>query len=503
MNKYFILLIFYSFSFNECLIAQNKHGNIWVRQNGDPIVFMRWDTTPTPYLFTKPRLNNIYLTQQSTSVCNTKGQLMFYASGCGIIDREGKPLPNGQGINPGEIYKDYCNLFYPGINNVILLPKPDDSTKYVLLHTGIEKFYVIKPNFSITWPTIQFYYSEIDAKLNNGLGDVIKKNQPVFRDTIMALGIQACRHANGKDWWIIAPQLLTLGFQRVLLTSSGVHYVGEQRIKAPFYFWDTSIGQATFSNDGTKYAFGSPDDGIHIFDFDRCTGLFSNYRVIPPSNPKPSCVGIAFSPDSKLLYSAERTSLLQYDLFANEIAKSKMVIDTFDGTFSPDESTFFTCQIAPDNNIYIGTPSSNSKMHIIHEPNNRGLACNFKQQAIEMPGWAYIAMPNIPNYQLGASNPNCLLPVATKDEVIKASNFSVFPNPAYNKQITIETKYLNISKLVINFYNIQGQLVFLQSFQDEKTNISLPYDLPNGIYFWRVFDENRQIGQGKLVVLEN
>ena len=40
-------------------------------------------------------------------------------------------------------------------------------------------------------------------------------------------------------------------------------------------------GLGHFSPDGTKYALGSGFTGVHLFDFDRCSGVFSN----PVSHP--------------------------------------------------------------------------------------------------------------------------------------------------------------------------------------------------------------------------
>jgi hypothetical protein len=480
------------------LTAQNKNGNIWVRQNYNNPIFLNWTDT-TPQISVKKKLHGASLANQGAAVCNNRGELKFYANGCVIMDKNGKFLPNGTEINAGEVYSSYCWLNYPAHDNIVLLPKPEDTTRYVALHTASEKIVIwANDTFSITYPTMQFYYSEIDATLNNGLGDVIIKNEPVFRDTIMVLGIHACRHANGKDWWIIAPELLTLGFQRVLLTSKGVQYVGEQRFKAPFYYLDNTIGQINFSNDGTKYAIGSPSDGVHIFDFDRCSGLFSNLKTIAPANPRDFCTGLAFSPNSRFLYVTDGDRLFQYDLIADNIEKSKVTIDSFDGKH--DGAYFYQCKIAPNGKIYIGTPSSNVMMHTIHKPNFKGKACDFRQHDLKLPEMSYNAFPNIPNYELGASDPNCKLPVAVKEKIELPKVIDVFPNPT-NGLLHIVQRTIEVKKYTWSLFDQIGHQVFSQTLDNESNNVNLP-QLPKGIYFWHVADGAKVLQQGKLVLLE-
>ncbi len=500
LMKYTSVIIFMLF-FISYAFAQNKQGHTWIVQNTDPI-FMKWGSE-NPVISKKSKTSAAELSDQGAVISDANGNIKYYANGCVIMDKNGAFLPNGKEINNGPIYKSYCWTYYPSKDNIVLLPMPGDTTRYFAFHTAMEEvIYILGDTVAITYPSLYFQYSEIDSKLNNGLGDVVKKNQLIFQDTLTALGIHACRHANGKDWWIIAPQLLTMGFHRVLLTSKGVQYVGEQRLKAKLEFLDNSIGQAGFSHDGTKYAFGSPDDGVYIFDFDRCTGLFSNPRTINRTIPRPPCTGLAFSPNSQFLYVTERNRILQYDLIAADLEKSRIVIDTFDGTQSPTDASFYACKVAPNGKIYIATTNSNYMMHTVHKPNLKGKACDFRQHDLKLPDLAYISMPNIPNFELGASDPNCKTPVATKDiikeEIPKAK---VYPNPTRGNIVILYQEELDVN-YAFALFDTQGKEVFSTALQGGQTALALPDFLPQGIYFWRVADGVKLLQSGKLVIVE-
>jgi hypothetical protein len=497
----YISVIIAIFSFISYAFAQNKQGHTWIVQNTDPI-FMKWGLN-NPVITKKTKTHAAELSAQGAVISDANGNLKYYANGCAIMDKNGDFLPNGKEINNGPIYKSYCWGYYPANDNIVLLPMPDDTSRYFAFHNSIEDvFYIIGDTAAVSFPSLYFQYSEIDSKLNNGLGDVVKKNQLVFQDTIMTMGIHACRHANGKDWWIIAVEQLTMGFQRVLLTSKGVQYVGEQRLKSKLDFADTGIGQAGFSNDGTKYAFGAPHDGVYIFDFDRCTGLFSNPRTISRTIPRPPCTGLAFSPNSQFLYVTERNRILQYDLIATDLEKSRIVIDTFDGTQSPTDASFYTCKVAPNGKIYIATTNSNYMMHIVHKPNLKGKACDFRQHDLKLPELAYVAMPNIPNFELGASDPNCKTPIiATQEVLLEIPKAKVYPNPTSGNITVLYKDEIDVN-YTFDLFDTQGKPVFSQQLQNGKTSLELPTYLPQGIYFWRVLNDMKLMQSGKLVLMK-
>ena len=118
------------------------------------------------------------------------------------------------------------------------------------------------------------FYSEI-RKIDNEQGEVILRKELILHDTLGAGKLSACKHANGRDWWIIVPEWNSNRYYRYLLTPEGIDTVGMQEVGEPTI---NGLGQALFSPDGTKHVRFSGlsielGEWISIYDFDRCTGL--------------------------------------------------------------------------------------------------------------------------------------------------------------------------------------------------------------------------------------
>jgi hypothetical protein len=501
MTRYFFI-IFYTCYLASFINAQNLHDKNWIVVNFKvKPMLIQWDNKKMN-ISVIPK--TAYGSDYFSVVSNKQGQLKYFANGCGIMGRDYNVLPKGDTINPGDIWTSYCmgGGGYPYNQNALILPMPGDTSRYFTFHSKALKEEIFNGTFWNSWPIRYLYYSEINSNLNNGIGDVVKKNVQILEDTLMS-PIFATRHANGQDWWIIEPQLISLGFQRILLTSKGVQYVGVQNIKAFFAYETTSKGQANFSHDGKKLVMGDPYNGILLFDFDRCTGLFSQkYQKINIGYDKYVCTGLEFSPNNRFLYVALGDELWQYDLQAPDLIKSKILIDTYDGFAQPYQTGFFQSQLAPDNKIYIGATNSNYYMGIVHSPDSLGKACNFKQHDLKLPEFYRIGLPNMPNYRLGASDVNCALPVSINEKAdIAKLDISVSPNPS-SGYITIASKELPNTLCTWALFDAQGRYIFSQLLHNEKVSFNLPSHLPKGIYFWRVIDDGRNLQQGKLVILD-
>lgn len=123
--------------------------------------------------------------------------------------------------------------------------------------------------------------------LDGGLGGVTsQKNIILFQDTI-SWGLSACKHANGRDWWVVAIKDNTDLIYKILVTPLGISSVTTQHLNIT-----PSLGasmQLSFSNDGNYFICSLTDGGIvkdhfvRILDFDRCNGFFSNPRVFDVS----------------------------------------------------------------------------------------------------------------------------------------------------------------------------------------------------------------------------
>ena len=134
------------------------------------------------------------------TISDENGNLIIASNGCWIADATGNVMQNGDSLNPNSMTYDFCNnpntfAALPVLHGNIILPDPASISKYVLFHqTG---------TYAALVPSLAVYYSSIDLSLNGGLGAVTFKNQIIINDTL-SWGLAACKHAKGRDWWIIS-----------------------------------------------------------------------------------------------------------------------------------------------------------------------------------------------------------------------------------------------------------------------------------------------------------
>jgi hypothetical protein len=133
----------------------------------------------------------------------------------------------------------------------------------------------------------------------------------------LAMGIAACRHANGRDWWVIAQKDSSDVLYKILITPNGVDTITTQHLGyTQFFYGNGSL--IHFSQDGTKfiqsnyhYVAGNLHPSFVILaDFDRCTGMFSNTQTIQLTQDS-YLWGLAFSPSGKYAYACSSLYLFQ------------------------------------------------------------------------------------------------------------------------------------------------------------------------------------------------
>ncbi|MEO0723603.1 MAG: hypothetical protein AAFZ63_03605, partial [Bacteroidota bacterium] len=128
-----LYLTFSFFMICIAVIAQNQHDAIWLF--GSPRLL------PTDLQFGGSMLDfsneapeatyfdlNIYL-DPTAIICNGNGELVFYTNGCKIINSQHEIMENGDTINAGIRYDQYCDFFYPTIQGLLALPKPNSPNR--------------------------------------------------------------------------------------------------------------------------------------------------------------------------------------------------------------------------------------------------------------------------------------------------------------------------------------------------------------------------------------
>lgn len=156
------------------------------------------DNLPTPII------TKINTREGCFSVSDYLGKLLFYSDGRSIWNSKNEVMNNGSGLTGHD----------SSAQSGIVLLYPGNPNKYIVV--TINEL----ANNGLAYPIV-------DMSLDNGSGDVVadQKNIPL-KGGLGTLGesVTSIRHANGIDYWIVAPgRGNTTYFNAWLVTKDGVH----------------------------------------------------------------------------------------------------------------------------------------------------------------------------------------------------------------------------------------------------------------------------------------
>ncbi len=354
------------------------------------------------------------------SVSDSKGNLLFYAStwtggGAGnkglVYNRLHQLMANGSGLVAQNWYSE-----------MTIVSDPGDTGRFYIFSVGVT-------NSSQKG----VYYSVVNMHQNNGLGVVVTKNVPLAT-VHMADCISAIKHANGRDWWVLArpwdsPNLSPVKtFYKWLVTDQGVSGISTQDIGVPTI---SGFVRFKFSPDGSKLAMTHAYGSLQLFDFDRCSGLLSNPVLIDPDLMSVFVYywTACFSASGRFLYAVHLSEnqaadtliniIYQFDLQAPNIAASRYVVALEKKVkFVLGETQFYGgLARAPDDKIYMASgedwgssdpypdtlyTARNTHLSVINNPEGAGTACNYTPFSFYLGGKrTYWGLPNNPDYELG------------------------------------------------------------------------------------------------------
>lgn len=479
------------------LLAQSKRGDNWVTgYSGNRVDFSNNTITTHQGIYFPFK----YFTAGNSCISDTNGNLVLASDGYNVYNSFGNFIEDGDTLAALNIYA-YQNGWCSESQGSIFLPM--DSNKYYFITPS---FSDIRFNDCVTNNNCYLdllLYSIIDMNANGGLGKVTERIKPLMQNAnLRKTQMMACRHGNGKDWWLLKQEGDNADVYTFLFTQDTVYDKGVQAFAQPNWgVWDLR-GQSTFNSDGSMYASTSDGSGalaslglVFLADFDRCHGLLSNPRVLDIPwglfNPNDTVlldkqsVGLAFSPNNKYLYVASVNNIYQYDLQDNTWFHVA-------GRDSTAFASYETMYNAPDGRIYIGNFHGTSKqMSRIDNPDVKGAGCNFCPRCLRLDSLganAYVGTPPcMPDYGLGAK----LCWPLSNDEIPIAigmdnDKLEVYPNPS-STLIYIKNRKGKKKEL----YNVVGELLF--STKADEINAR---HFARGVYYIRCE------GVGRKVVIE-
>ena len=430
-----------------------------------------------------------------SSISDSFGNLKFYCSTpditnywngvlpLGVVfNKEHHKMVNGDSLN--------CIAWY---HEMIIVPDPGDTNLFYIFHIGVTNLYGL-------------YYSVIDMRLDSGRGAVISKNNQL-RNEVAVDCLQAIKHGNGRDWWVIFKQAQSANnkFYLYSVTANGVVL---DHIDSVGLNGNSNAGDLRFNSNGSQFAFCNWPGLLAIYNFDRCTGNISLNKTIRAEDPNgnyPYFFDCCFSPNDSLLYlscapyysdfDTTHIFLYQLPLYSINPYASKTQIWQLTAPL-----TIGGVRLGPDNKIYVASQSTgypydstnyypeNMHLSVIHEPNRRGgaIACDFRPYSFYLGGKrTYWGLPNNPDYDLGP------VPGSICDSLsvnIKANDnespYTIYPNP-FNNKVSLHFSAHSFDKITLKLYDLKGCLLW-QDFTfvfDRELDFS---KIENGVYILKI-----------------
>jgi hypothetical protein len=424
-------------------------------------------------------LRNMKLFWSNACISDSTGNILALTNGCFITNIIGDTMDNGAGLNPGPCTSSTCSTGGIVIEGDLILPV--NQNQFCLIHETC--------NSSTQGNPTELFSSTIDLSLDSGRGSVINKNTVLLADSFCFGDLSAVKHANGVDWWIMVNRRFTNKHITFLFSASGL--LGPYSQYYGNVFDSVGWGNSKFSPDGFWYATSTNCNSLFLYSFNRCNGTLSNFQNI--QNPDSLTSFIEFSASSRFLYLITASNIYQYDLTSSNINNSRLLIATYDGYTNTMGfgAQFWLPQLAPDHKIYIAARNSQTIMHVINSPNSLGMSADVQQHSIQLPCSNSGTIPSLPNYHLGALDPNICDSLNTISDIFPYNPMVIFPNPSH-ELLHLKFNRVNHSGLnKIYIYNVLGELVinrdmYLNSNSDEVScDIS---ELAPSIYYIIVSD---------------
>jgi len=480
--------------------GQSKRNNVWVFGDSSCIWF---DDNFEPHgaldtFLTMPNGSSVW---GQSSLCNPDGHLKIYGDGCRLFNTasqfiSGSPSTGGTSL---------CNP--------IMLPFTTDTNK---VH-----YFNFTGKIGLPLFNVENCYRAIDLSLNNGAGAVYQVLN-LSPDSPMIAGTVAIRHGNGRDWWIVnhrrnGTRFITFLVQNDSLIGPFFQDIGfyfsnpiyPLFANSPFHGLDGWTDMC-ISGDGSRIAI-SIIRGIFItYDFDRCSGEFSNYRLIEDQTDTSeyylmknlNFISCSFAPRNKdLLYlvKSNQDTIFQYNLADSfpALTKAQVYAQPPRDSLTVDSNGVTHMSIGPDERIYVQQSSSDFARYPIltdsfalyigriNNPNLLWPGCSYDSTAVRTYSRGNKGdLMNIVNFDLGAwvGSPCDTLTTTAITEPEGIIKLRIFPNPTNDK--------LNISWPVQGGYSwalksLAGSTLMSGTQQTGNATISTA-TLPVGMYFLEV-----------------
>lgn len=325
--------------------------------------------------------------EASASVCNNSGQLLFYANGVKVWDRNGNFMPNGNGLinDPGLAplppnAVDYTSSTTQG---ALIVPMPGEAGKYYLFSLTCAEMGINNSGMG------RLYYSVIDMQLNGGLGDVVPGQKGILVDSGLTehmAGVTGDR----CNVWVLTVSRLQNTLRAYDVTESGVNNspVISPLLPTNYYI---PLGSIAASSDRRTLAIGR--SGVGLYQFDPATGSATGTVQLAGSYTISSgAYNVCFSPDDSKLYVSYAPLIVglfasfQFDLSSGDS------LTMVNSAVPIDNPTSFSFKKAANGKIY--TTGGGNTLNVINFPDLPMPACQYIPGVLPLPGSVSFGLPN-------------------------------------------------------------------------------------------------------------
>ena len=460
------------------LSAAQEYGIQWVLGDRESVLDFRNDTL-TNYAI-GPDMP-MFLTE--ANICDSSGNLLYYTNGIYIANKNGNPLVNGDSLSPCD-YSDQwrcCGLNI--LQATLFLPKPGDTSRFYLIHFSNDTDNGNLPG--------NLYFTEIH---DSGSGVIERKNVVFGKGIFRQGGATACKHANGRDWWVVMGLHDSNEYFVYLFTPDSIIGPISQSI-GPAYYGPFDLPYSKFSQDGSKYVTSCATGTITAMDFDRCSGEFSNPIVMYNQD---SGAVVEFSPNGRFVYATNAINLTQFDLSLPNPQHDSVTLYQADST---DDARMSFLQIAPNGKLYASCFNGGYYfIHAVNYPDLKGDSADYVDTAFTTLTVNSGNFPNMINYQLGSLYGSGCDTIYTSITAISKEEIPlrIMPNPA-DKYAYVEMG--TQGSYEFELLNVTGQII--ERKQTRQVDIFNTEHLASGVYFIKATDTSTglEIAAKKVVVV--
>ncbi|MBK7341972.1 MAG: hypothetical protein IPJ06_01965 [Saprospiraceae bacterium] len=416
----------------DTLPAQ-RQDNHWIFGAGSSLTNEKYGINQIDFFSDTPTVKlvqELIAAQPSAQTISTAtGQLLLFSNGCRIYNNEFAPQQAPNPAISGIIGESYCDssTSYPSSTGYLFLSLNDTFVYHVY------KEIVLIPGKGYGTGN----YRADAFSCTSGVCN-LRKTQDITNQSSQQYYkyLAAVRHGNGRDWWLVSPGVENNSYHRALVTPTGITDMGWSSIGIPFGP-DAYGGNMTFSRNGEMMARSDGFNGIHLYGFDRCTGEFTWYkRLAVFSLGQVESAFCGFSNNDRFLYVAyggklgnkDGSVIYQLNLEKSDPWMSRIRVgEITENNCYAGNSVYGPFVNGPDGKLYNFVYSFCDLLHVIHQPDSLGMACQVENDAIRTPALYRLNMPIFPNFRLGRSI-GSFCDTIYRDQ--HAYTLKAFPNPA-------------------------------------------------------------------------